>query len=151
MKNFEVQHTIRLYDPNLIAEIGRTLEAHHKEYRNKNEFLTEILRLGIKQKNLSATNSSDVPLDAKESLTKEVEDIQAITREMSKYLTTQFKKLYIHLTVAERLLSAIYNMELGDLSGAPPLAEKVEDGFFDDLPARFEKIILTLENRYGLR
>lgn len=47
MKNFEVQHTIRLYDPELIAKIGRAYEIFGKNYRNKNEFMTELLRLGV--------------------------------------------------------------------------------------------------------
>ena len=42
-------------------------------------------------------------------------------------------------------------MNLGELSGVPPLPRKVEDGFFDDLPPRFEKIILMLEQQFGLK
>lgn len=154
MKNFEVQHTIRLYDPELIAAIGQAYDDHRKEFRNKNEFLTYLLRLGLKVLNSPPPNtpaSGAIPPCALESLADEVKSVREITGETSKYLTTQFKKLYIHIAVAEKLLSAIYNMKLGDLSGTPPIPQKVEDGFFDDLPMRFEKIILTLENRYGLR
>ncbi len=57
----------------------------------------------------------------------------------------------IHIAVMEKLLASLYNMKLGDLSGEPPHPRKVEDGFFDDLPLRFEKIIFTLEQRYGLK
>lgn len=154
MKNFEVQHTIRLYDPELIAAIGQAYDDHRKEFRNKNEFLTYLLRLGLKELNSPPPKtpaSGAIPPCAVEALTDEVKAVREIVTETSKYLTTQFKKLYIHIAVAEKLLSATYNMKLGDLSGTPPIPEKVEDGFFDDLPMRFEKIILTLENRYGLR
>ena len=155
MKNFEVQHTIRLYDPELIAEIGRAFDAHHREFRNKNEFLTELLRLGVKQMNpvppTPTNNGSIPPCAAADDLTNEIKEIHAITTETAMYLKTQFKKLYVHVAVTEKLLAAIYNINTSELAGTPPLSEKVEDGFFDDLPMRFEKIIVSLESRYGLR
>lgn len=155
MKNFEVQHTIRIYDPELIAEIGRTFDAHHREFKNKNEFLTHLLRLGVKAMKATPptapSGAAVPPVAAVQAVMDELKDIRAITSETSKYLTTQFKKLYIHISLAERLLAAIYNMQLGELSGTPPLPQKVEDGFFDDLPLRFEKIIVSLENSYGLK
>ena len=153
MKNFEVQHTIRLYDPELIAEIGRTFDTHHREFRNKNEFLTELLRLGVKQMNpVPPTNNGPIPpCAAMDDLTNELKEIHAISTETAMYLKTQFKKLYVHVAVAEKLLAAIYNIKTSELAGTPPLSEKVEDGFFDELPMRFEKIIVSLESRYGLR
>ena len=155
MKNFEVQHTIRLYDPELIAEIGRTYDAHRAEFRNKNEFLTELLRLGVKALNTTPptapAGAAVPPTAAIQAVVDELKDIRSITSETSKYLTTQFKKLYIHVAVAEKLLSSIYNMQLGNLTAEPPIPQKIEDGFFDDLPMRFEKIILSLETRYGLK
>ena len=156
MKNFEVQHTVRLYDPELIAEIGRLLDIHHREYKNKNEFLTELLRLGVKQMNSipavqSMSGGGIPPCASTDTLTDEIKEIHAISTETAQYLKTQFKKLYVHVAVAEKLLAAIYNIKTSELAGTPPLAEKVDDGFFDDLPTRFEKIIISLENRYGLR
>lgn len=153
MKNFEVQHTIRLYDTELIAAIGRTFDAHIKEFRNKNEFMTELLRLGVEAMNFpprTPTNSSAAPA-AHSELTEAIGKVKEIGDETGKYLTTQFKRLYIHLEIMERLISAIYNIQLGDLSGRPPLPQKVESGFFDDLPLRFEKIIFSLEQKYGLK
>ena len=153
MKNFEVQHTIRLYDPELIAEIGRTYEAHSKEFRNKNEFLTEVLRLGVKEMNSFPPKSptgAAMPPAAFAELMEVIGKIRENGENTQNYLTTQFKKLYVHLDVAERLLASVYAMKLGDLTGVPPLPQKVEDGFFDDLPLRFEKIILSLEKKYGL-
>lgn len=155
MKNFEVQHTIRLYDPELIAEIGRLFDLHHREYKNKNEFLTEVLRLGVKQMNFvpptTPTGGAIPPCAVTSDLTDEIKEIHAISTETAQYLKTQFKKLYVHVAVAEKLLAAIYNIKTSELAGTPPLAEKAEDGFFDDLPMRFEKIIVSLESRYGLR
>ena len=155
MKNFEVQHTIRLYDPELIAKIGRAYEAHGKEFRNKNEFMTYLLKLGV-DKLMSTPPTSPAgtavpPAASLDKLYEEVKNIESISTETGKYLTTQFKKMYVHIAVMERLLSSLYNMKLGDLSGEPPQPHKVEDGFFDDLPPRFEKIILMLEQQFGLK
>lgn len=153
MKNFEVQHTVRLYDTELIAEIGRTYEAHCNEFRNKNEFMTELLRLGVKAMNAvppRTPTGAAMPPAAFDELIETIDKILEISSESEKYLTTQFKKLYVHLEVIESLLSSIHAMQLGSLSGEPPLPDKVEDGFFDDLPFRFHKLIVKLEKHYGL-
>ena len=47
MSNFEMKYTIRLYDPDLVVEIGNLYKAHSKEFRNKNEFMTCLIRLGV--------------------------------------------------------------------------------------------------------
>ena len=47
MSNFEMKYTVRLYDPDLVVEIGNLYKAHSKEFRNKNEFMTCLIRLGV--------------------------------------------------------------------------------------------------------
>lgn len=155
MKNFEVQHTVRLYDPELIAAIGRVMDSKHRDYRNKNEFLTEVIRLGIKQMKsdittpqINDTTPNCVMID---NVLNEFKQLHNLSKDIAMYLKTQFKKTYVHIAVVEKLLAAIYNIKTSELAGTPPLAEKVDDGFFDDLPMRFEKIIVSLESRYGLR
>lgn len=154
MKNFEVQHTIRLYDTELIAEIGRTYEAHNKEFRNKNEFMTELLRLGVKAMNSfppkTPASGAAVPPAAFAEMLDVIGKVLELSEETDKYITTQFKKLYVHLEVIESLLSSIYAMQLGELTGEPPIPRKVDDGFFDDLPFRFQKLIVKLEKQYGI-
>lgn len=155
MKNFEVQHTIRLYDPELIAEIGRTYDAHRNEFRNKNEFLTELLRLGVKAMNFvpptSPAGAAVPPAAALDKLFDEVKKIEALAEETGKFVNMQGRKMEVHIAVIERLLSSVYNMELGAASGEPVIKKKVEDGFFDNLPMRFEKLILTLEQHFGVK
>lgn len=83
MKNFEVQHTIRLYDPELIATIGQAYDDHRKEFRNKNEFLTYLLRLGLKELNSPPKTpaSGAIPPCAVEALTDEVKAVREIVTE----------------------------------------------------------------------
>lgn len=154
MKNFEVQHTIRLYDTELIAEIGRTYEAHSKEFRNKNEYMTELLRLGVQAMNSippkTPASSAAAPPVAFAEMLDAISKILEISEETGKYVTTQFKRLLIHFEIIESLISAIYAMKHGELTGEPPLPRKVEDGFFDDLPFRFQNLIVKLEKKYGI-
>lgn len=117
--------------------------------------MTYLLKLGVDElmstPPTSPAGTAVPPAASLDKLYEEVKNIESISTETGKYLTTQFKKMYVHIAVMERLLSSLYNMKLGDLSGEPPQPHKVEDGFFDDLPLRFEKIIMTLEQRYGLK
>ena len=155
MKNFEVQHTIRLYDPELIAKIGRAYDVHGKEFASKNEFMTYLLKLGVDALNATPPTTPAAaavpPAMALDKLYEEMRKIESITDDTGKFLKVQGQKMDIHIVVMEKLLASLYNMKLGDLSGEPPHPRKVEDGFFDDLPLRFEKIIFTLEQRYGLK
>lgn len=154
MKNFEVQHTIRLYDPELIAEIGHTYEAHCREFRNKNEFMTELLRLGVKTMNSvppkTPASGAAVPPAAFTEMRDIIGKVLELSEETDKYITMQFKKLYVNLEIIERLLSSIYAMQFGELTDEPPLPRKIEDGFFDDLPFRFQNLIVKLEKHYGI-
>lgn len=64
MSNFEMKYTVRLYDPDLVVEIGNLYKAHSKEFRNKNEFMTCLIRLGVdalKEKPPTAPASAAVP------------------------------------------------------------------------------------------
>ena len=153
MSNFEMKYTIRLYDPDLVVEIGNLYKAHSKEFRNKNEFMTCLIRLGVDALNAMPPTTPAVaavpPATALDKLYEEMRKIESITDETGKFLKVQGQKVDIHIAVMEKLLASLYNMNLGELSGSPPLPRKVEDGFFDDLPVRFAKIILTLEQKFG--
>lgn len=155
MSNFEMKYTIRLYDPDLVVEIGNLYKAHSKEFRNKNEFMTCLIRLGVdtlKSKPPAAPASAAIPpIAAFDRLYDEIQKLECITDETSKYLRVQGKNMEAHIAIIEKLLASIYNIKFGELSGSPPLPRKVEDGFFDDLPPRFEKIILMLEQQFGLK
>ena len=168
MSNFEMKYTIRLYDPDLVVEIGNLYKAHSKEFRNKNEFMTCLIRLGVDALNATPPTAPAAaavpPAMALDKLYEEMRKIESITDETGKFLKVQGQKVDIetgkflkvqgqkvdiHIAVMEKLLASLYNMKLGDLSGEPPHPRKVEDGFFDDLPVRFAKIILTLEQKFG--
>ena len=117
--------------------------------------MTCLIRLGVdalKAKPPTAPASAAVPpAAALNKLYDEMRKIESIADETGKFLKVQGRKTDAHIAVMEKLLASLYNMNLGELSGVPPLPRKVEDGFFDDLPPRFEKIILMLEQQFGLK
>ncbi len=155
MSNFEMKYTVRLYDPDLVVEIGNLYKAHSKEFRNKNEFMTCLIRLGVdalKAKPPTAPASAAVPpAAALNKLYDEMRKIESIADETGKFLKVQGRKTDAHIAVMEKLLASLLQYEFRRTFGRAAVTEKVEDGFFDDLPPRFEKIILMLEQQFGLK
>ena len=90
MSNFEMKYTVRLYDPDLVVEIGNLYKAHSKEFRNKNEFMTCLIRLGVDALNAkppTAPASAAVPpAAALNKLYDEMRKIESITDETGKFL-----------------------------------------------------------------
>lgn len=153
MKNFEVQHTLRLYDPEFVAAIGRMFEVHKNHYHSKNEFMTDLVKLGLKELSNRFVKKQPITaiVDTTETTDSDAEKIVSLLNELSKYMSMQFKRTYINHKVLTALLSSVYNILLGVNDDERVLTEKAHDGFYDDLPTRFEKIIINLEHKYGLR
>lgn len=149
MKNMEVTHTLRLYDPDFIAKLGNLMEREKEHYRNRNDFLTDIVKLGYER--YIAKDNGITPPDPESIRSDELKEIYPLLLEVSKYMTAQFKSMYVNHKLTHKLLSSVYNMVLSMNNDERVLPEKLEDGFFDDLPARFEKIIVNLESRYGIK
>ncbi len=156
MKNFEVQHTLRLYDTELVSAIGKMHEKHSKRFRNKNEFLTELVKLGLlemqKQENVKPVGHSPmVDNGAKPECADTLREIYEILDAVSKYIYTQFKSLYVNQRVVERLMSSVYKQLQEMHREETATIRNADAGFYDDLPERFEKIIVNLKNTYGLK
>ena len=142
MKNFEVQYTIRLYDPSLISELAKQYQKEATTYKNKNEFMTDIVELGLKAK--SKQNQKErTPQDEKD-------DLYALLLKVFSYSAEQFKALYVKETLLERLLCSVYHIVLALNNGETLFSEKIESGFYDDIPARFEKLLNELMKEIGL-
>ena len=139
----EVTHTLRLYDPDFIAKLSMLLESKAKHYQNKNEFMTEIMKLGYERYITAGKNAKD-PTEA-------IKELHSLLEEQSLYIKTQFRHMHIGQALLRQIISSVYNMTLSLIDGKAVPPEKVEDGFFDDLPARFEKVIIKLEQQYGLK
>lgn len=138
MSNFEMKYTVRLYDPDLVVEIGNLYKAAQRNSAQE-EFMTCLIRLGVdalKAKPPTAPASAAVPpAAALNKLYDEMRKIESIADETGKFLKVQGRKTDAHIAVMEKLLASLYNMNLWRSFGVPPLPRKVEDGFFDDLPA----------------
>jgi len=140
MQNFEVQYTIRVYDPKLIAEIAAAYEKEAEAYGNRNEFLTEVIRDGLRAK---SGKKEKTPTDEKDNL-------YALQVKVFDYIAEQFKAVYVRLRLLETLACSTYNIALALNNGETLFAQKIESGFYDDIPARCGKIIDGMTKELGL-
>jgi hypothetical protein len=141
MQNFEVKYTIRLYDPSLISELATQFEKEAKTYKNKNEFFTHIIELGLKANRKERADKE--PHDEKD-------DLYALLLKIFNYISEQFKTLHVKETLLERLLCSVYNIAVALNNDETLFSEKIESGFYDNIPARFEKILEDLMKKLGL-
>lgn len=141
--NFEVKYTIRLYDPSLIAELAAQFEKEQSRYKNKNEFFTHIIELGLDANHNERKSSTDAHKDEKDDLYK-------LLQKIFSYMSVKFKTIYIRQSLFEHLLSSVYNIVIALNNGDTLFPEKIEEGFYDDIPERCKKIIEELMKRYGL-
>ena len=144
--SFEVQFTLRLYNPATLEELSKQLENSPVHYRNKNEFVTELVELGLKEnrKKLNAKKNKLAGVQAEEN------DLYSLLLSLQNHIAQHIKSLYLNNQVFRAMLSAIYNMLLALNDDEQLIKSKIDDGFFDDLPARFEKLIADLEKFYCL-
>lgn len=149
MKNLEVVHTLRLYDADFIAKLGTLMEKEKNHYRNKNEFLTAVLKMGyeqyVKAAAASGAKAGPCPLD-----NEDIKEIKPVLDSLSELITAQYKRMQLEYALTRKMLSSMYNILRSFNNDERLMPEKVDDGFYDDLPARFEKIIVRLEAKYGL-
>jgi hypothetical protein len=143
MQNFEVKYTIRLYDPTLISELANQFEKEATTYRNKNEFFTHIIELGLQANRKDGKQKAKAPQDEKSNL-------YPLIRAMFNHMAVQFKTLYVKLSLLERLNAATYNLAVALNNGETLFNEKVESGFYDDVPTRCKKILADLMAQFGL-
>jgi len=152
MKNLEVTHTLRLYDADFIAKLGGLMEQEKNHYRNKNDFLTAVLKMGYEAyvKAAAGAKSSAVPLPPVDN-NDDLKEIYPLLQELNKYVAAQFKKIHIDHSLSRTVMAVIYNILRSFNRDERLMPDKVDGGFYDDLPARFEKIVVNLETRFGLK
>ncbi len=156
---FKVTHTIRVYESEWAMKLDALIQRVQDLYRNKNDFLVVLLKLGYESyiaAEKTANGSADKPasvsmLNVMGRDEGTIKELGAQIDELSTYMTTQFRHMNVNQSLYRRILSSVYNMMLAQIGGKMPPPEQVEQGFFDDLPARFEKIIVNLEKQYGLK
>lgn len=143
---FEVRYTIRIYEPALIAELATIYEKAEKDYRNKNEFFTRIIELGVE------SYRQEMKKNAKKNPAAEIEDDQVypLLKRYFMYSNQKFTEIYITLSVIQGIISSAYNILLALHDGEKLFDEKIRDGFYDDLPPRFKDMLDDLKRAFGI-
>jgi hypothetical protein len=114
------------------------MEREQENYRNKNEFLTALLRRGYE--GYAAKEEAEEPTSAANETVKERDD------DICAFL----RVILLYQEVQQKLLSSVYRMVLAVAGGERVIKANVESGFFDDLPARFGDVIFNLKARFDL-
>lgn len=154
-------NTLRLYDAEFIAKLSVLMEKG--KYRNRNEFLTEILKLGYESRVApakyagatcvipdSSVAAQEITHGAGTPDTDSDKDAYTLISQMNNYMILQFKVISLYQEVYQKMLSAIYRMQLSQSGGEKVAPASVEAGYFDDLPVRFEGVIADLKTKLGL-
>ena len=159
MNKIEVIQTLRLYDADFIAKLGTLMQREEKKFGSKNDFMTELLMLGYKSyiarqtggaETGAAFGADSAVCDTINAISTDIKEIAAHLKELSEYIILQFQILNLYHGIYQKLLSANYRMLLSLIGGEKVISAKIEDGFFDDLPARFEKIAAELKEKSGV-
>lgn len=116
-----MKYIIRLYDSELDKQVQEGYQKQKDQFPSMNAYVTDLIRAGL-----------NGPARQTESETKSLLETAINT------LIVGFEKQEKDGEVITRLLSSIYSLVLAKNEEGYLSRQKVEDGFYDDLPKRFE-------------
>lgn len=116
-----MKYIIRLYDSELDKQVQESYQKQKDQFPSMNAYLTELIRAGL--------NS---PVRYSEDNTEQLLETAINT------LIVGFEKQEKDSYIIIRLLSSIYALALAKNEEGYLSRQKVESGFYDDLPKRFE-------------
>jgi hypothetical protein len=154
MKNAEVTHVVRLYNADFIARLSALMEMEQSRYRNKNEFLTAVMMMGYNGYIAAAKKAGGAQPEITAPVADggaDASDTYALLTAMNEYMILQFNIIAQYREIHQRLLSSSHRMLLALTGGEKVTPSKIEQGLFDDLPVRFEKIIAALRAKAGVK
>ena len=115
------KYILRIYDSELDNQLCEAYQKQKDQFPSMNAYLTELIRTGLNGPVLHREDSSEQLLET------------AINT-----LIVGFEKQEKDNEVITRLLSSIYALTLAKNEEGYLSRQKVEEGFYDDLPKRFE-------------
>lgn len=135
---FETKLTVRLYSTTLIGKLNAIFQANPNRYQSRNQLLTELLELGVKEKLKELPviqQSNNAGLSGED--TAILKQLKTLIEEMQIFNRQHIEGLLAHLKMSERMASAIYNILIAISTDEPISLTQVEKGYFDDIPLRF--------------
>ena len=116
-----MKYIIRLYDSELDKQVQEGYQQQKDQFPSMNAYLTELIRAGLSS-----------PVRHSEDSTEQLLETAINT------LIVGFEKQEKDNKIITRLLSSIYALTLAKNEEGYLSKQKVEDGFYDDLPKRFD-------------
>jgi hypothetical protein len=156
MIDFSDKLSVRIYDKSEIAKLTALMEREQAYYQSKNDFLSALLMIGCDcyiaaAKKADAEGGTDIGSARPETIRGIVKedtgatDTYNLVKDMCDYIIMQFKGLSLYHEINQDLTASNYRMLLSLIGGEKVLPSKIEQGFFDDLPARFEAAVVSLD------
>jgi hypothetical protein len=125
--------TLRIGSVSTLALFDELLAT--KIFESKNVLANKIIDTGIQEfvkvylRKDVKTSLQEKPPERKDIFTNDIKQIKATTEDT-----------YVILTTLERLLSALYNIKVAELSGEKVSPDEVTSGILSDLPAEFQTV-----------
>ena len=133
------QYTVRIYDRNLVKKVEDTFKNCKDVYPTKNPFIVDCISRGAEaiEKDLLGAKKIESLQDLFDEIHLTVEKLNQLLKLCEK----NARQILANLTVNQKLLSCNYNMLLGISQDVPKKKEFVENGVYDDLPARLSEYL----------
>ena len=128
--------TLRIYDETFLIEMNNTYVLSKSRFESKNHFFITLLRLGLE----SYLNSIKTP--SKKIDLSELNEIKQLLFNFIDFYKRQIDISEAHFNVCEKLISSTSSMVEAIANGDSISIDDVNEGEYDDLPERLEKIIL---------
>lgn len=115
----------------LVEQLQSLYEHNSNVYANKNDFLTSIIKLGL----INSNKGKSVETDTTQQQLVELKD----------FILSLFETLETMIHKNNKMLSCVYHILYGEISGQEVLIDLLEEGFYDAMPYRIENVRLENE------
>lgn len=128
--------TLRIYDETFLKEMNNTYLLSKNKFESKNHYFITLLRLGL-ESYLDSMKTTSKQIDLSELI-----EIKQLLFNFIDIYKRQIDINEAHFKVCEKLISSTSSMVEAIANGDSISIDDVNEGEYDDLPERLEKIIL---------
>ena len=133
--------TLRIYDESFVRELNNMYLVSKEKFESKNHFFITIMRLGLD----AYANSSHYQHKEAVADTKELIRLNDLLLKFIDYVKDQNDIHNAHFNICEKLMSCTMSVVESIANGDSISMSAIDNGEYDELPERFEKILLEVK------
>ena len=133
--------TLRIYDESFIRELNNIYSVSKVKFESKNHFFITIMRLGLDK---YAISSHSQHIDSSNN-SKELKQLNELFNKFIDYVKDQNDLQNAHFKICEKLMSCTMSVVESIANGDSISISAIDNGEYDELPERFEKILLEVK------